>query len=92
MIQEFKAVIDLFKEGKAVTNPKIWKSYQVLGTTITGLLGSALVIARGFGYDIYIDDKTLGEVGVGIAAIVHLGSSIITVISSEKIGIPASHD
>jgi hypothetical protein len=87
MIQEFKAFFTLFQQGKELTDSKVWKDRQIVGNTLVGVLGAIAVIAKGFGYDFHIDEQTIQAAAMGIAALYGIGNSILTVITSKKVGL-----
>lgn len=86
MIKEFQAFFTLFKQGKEVINPEFWKNTQVKANVIA-LLGAIATIAAGFGYDIHLSADTLNAAGMGIVAFYTIGNSILTIITSKKVGI-----
>lgn len=88
MINEYKALFDVFQKGKEVKNAAAVKNYHLMGSALAGLLGSALVIAQASGYYIPISKEDIAQVGVGIASLWEFGSVILTVISSKKVGLP----
>jgi hypothetical protein len=87
MIKEFQAFFELFKQGKELANAASWKNKQVIGNTLIGFLGAAALLAKGFGYDLHLDEQTIQQVGMGIAAIYGVANSILTVITSAKVGV-----
>ncbi len=86
MIKEFQAFFEVFKQGKALSNAAVWKNRQVAGNAVTTFLAAAVVIAKGFGFDLPVDEQTVTAAGMGIAALVTVGNSILTVITSDKVG------
>lgn len=92
MIKEFSAFLTLFRQGKELTNAGVWKHRAVAANLLVSVLGAVLLIAKGAGYGIEVDDETLQTLAGGIAAAVCLGNSIMHVISSSKAGLPARRD
>ncbi len=88
MIAEFKAFFTAFQQGKELTHSATWKNRQAAGNAVTALLASGVVIAKGFGFDLAIDEQTLTVAGMGIAALVTVANSILTVVTSAKVGRP----
>lgn len=86
MIKEFKAFFELFKRGKELANPAVWKNRQIAGNAVIGLLSAGLVIGGGFGMDVAVDQQTINAAGAGIAAIVGIINAILTAITSKKVG------
>ena len=89
MIPQFQAFFTLFQQGKSLANAATWKNRTVAANSIVALLGAATVIAKGFGYDFHVDQDTLTALGGGIAAAVAVANSVMHVISSDKVGLPA---
>lgn len=92
MIKEFAAFFTLFRQGKELTNAATWKQRTVAANLLVSVLGAALLVARGFGYGIEIDDDTIQALAGGIAAAVCLGNSVMHCISSKRAGLPARRD
>ena len=92
MIKEYQALFDVFQKGKEVKNAAAVKNYQLMGSALAGLLGSALVIAQASGYYIPISQEDIAQVGIGIASLWEFGSVILTVISSKKVGLPTQDE
>lgn len=87
MIAEFKAFFDLFKMGKAVSDPAMWKNRTLAANNLGLLLAACAVIAKGFGYDLQIDKDTMQALAGGIAAAVVIFNNIMHVITSKKVGL-----
>lgn len=77
-------------EGRELANSAAWKNRTNAANKLVVVFGSALAIAKIAGYDIYIDDKTMGDIAVGVAAMVAAVNNVISVITSTKIGIKAA--
>lgn len=88
MIPQFAAFFTLFRQGKELTNAASWKNKTIAVNSLVSMLGAALVVARGFGYDISIDDQTIQTAGAGIFALYCAGNAIMHVITSKKVGLP----
>lgn len=87
MIAEFQAGVSVFHEGRELANAAVWKNRQVAGNHITLLLSAVAVIANGFGYNLHLDDSTIQVAGMGLAAMVSIANSALTVMTSAKVGI-----
>lgn len=92
MIREFAAILTLFRQGKELANAAVWKQRTVVANLLVSVMGAALLIARGAGYGIDIDDDTLQALAGGIAAAVAVGNSIMHCITSSRAGLPAGRD
>ena len=89
MIKEFQAFITLFKQGKSLANAAAWKNRTIAANSLTAVLGAALVIGKGFGYDIHLDEQTVEALAGGIAAAVAAVNAVMHVVTSDKVGVPA---
>lgn len=89
MIQAFQAFFTLFKQGKQLTNSATWKNRTIATNSLVAVLGAAVAIAKGFGYDLHLDEQTVSALGAGIAAAVCVVNSVMHVITSAKVGLPA---
>lgn len=88
MIPEFQAFLTLFRQGKELKNAAVWKNRTMATNALIAFLGAALVVAKGFGYDISIDQQTLTALAGGISAAVCLFNTVMHVITSAKVGLP----
>lgn len=88
MISEFQAFFTVFHQGKALANSATWKNRTLATNALVAVLGAAIAIAKGFGYDLHLDDQTISALGAGIAAAVCVGNSVMHVVTSEKVGLP----
>ena len=89
MIAEFKAFFDLFKLGKSVADPAMWKNRTLATNNLGLLLAACAVIAKGFGYDLQIDNETMQLLAGGIVAAVFVFNNVMHVITSKKVGLPS---
>lgn len=88
MIKEFAAFFTLFKQGKELTNSKTWKNRAIAANALTAVLGAAVVIAGGFGYEIKLEQGQIEAVAAGVAALYGMLNAIVHVVSSAKVGVP----
>ena len=87
------AFFSVLRKGKAVANPSAWKTGQVTGSVIAGLLGAIIALAKVYGYELPLNDDQILAIGSAIVAIVGLFiSPAITVASTEKIGLSAKDE
>ena len=82
-IKAIPALLQVFQKGKEVANPGAWKNVQV----VAGLLTAVLSVFAAFGYDFGISQSDILLISAGIGG---LGSAIITVITSQKVGFRSS--
>ena len=83
-------IFSAFRQGKELTNAATWKNRTVAASTIAGLLASGVAIAGALGYPIQVDQETLQAVGAGVTAVISLVSAIMHVVTSARVGLPAS--
>jgi hypothetical protein len=88
MIQEFQAFFVVFHQGKQLANSATWKNRTIATNTLIAVLGAAVAIAKGFGYDLHLDDQTLSALGAGVVAVVGVVNSVMHVATSDKVGLP----
>lgn len=92
-VQKVKAVFsipDILKQGKAVANPALWKAHQITANMIGAFLGSMLLFVKVFlGWDINVSEEELTTIGSAALVLFGMYNSVITVASSEKVGLPA---
>lgn len=89
MIREYAAIFEVFKYGKSVADPALWKNRQLAVNNFVALASAALVVACGFGYCYNIPEDTFRGLGEGIAAIfgiLAVFNSGTTMATSEKVG------
>ena len=89
MIKEFQAFLTLFKQGKSLANSAAWKNRTIAANSLTAVLGAALVIGKGFGYDVHLDEQTVEALAGGIAAAVAAVNAVMHVVTSDKVGVSA---
>lgn len=80
------------RQGYILKNPETWKNRTVAVNALMALLGVALAVAKGAGYDIPVSDEMLGAVAAGIWGIVGVFNSWSTVATTAKIGLRSSVD
>jgi len=77
-------LLDLLRKGSAVTDPKLWKDRAALTLALTGLIVVIVKVAKGFGYDLPINETDAGSIAAGFAVLVGLFSTYAT---SDKVGL-----
>ena len=78
-IKAIPALLQVFQKGKEVANPGAWKNAQI----VAGLLTAILSVLAAFGYDFGISQSDILLIAGGVVGV---GSAIITVITSQKVG------
>ena len=84
------AALQVYRKGNAVANPTAWKNGQITASLLAGLLGALVALAKTFGYELPMSDDQLLTIGGAIIAIAGLFlNPTATVVSSDKVGLPA---
>ena len=78
------AILDLFRKGSVVTEPRLWKDRTALTLALTALILAAVKAAKGLGYDLPISETDAATLAAGFAVAVGLCSTYAT---SSKVGI-----
>jgi hypothetical protein len=78
---------DLFKKGKEVANVEAWKNGTIAVNSVLAVLGSIASLAKGFGYNLGIDDATLQALAAGIVSVAGLFNAVMHVITSARVGL-----
>ena len=87
------AALNVFRKGQVVANPAAWKTGQITGSILAGLLAAIVAGAKTFGYELPVSDDQLLAIGSGIVAIVGLFlNPAATVVSSDKVGMSAVNE
>lgn len=81
--------LSAFRAGKELANATIWKNRTLAGNALVALFSALLAIAAGFGYRIDADRETLEALAAGVAAAVAVINSIMHVVTSARVGLPA---
>lgn len=82
----------VFHQGQELADAAVWKDRTNVVNKLVVLMGGLIGVARVVGYDIHVDDQTLGEIAVCIAGGVALFNNVMHVITSRKIGISTVQD
>ena len=87
------AALQVYRKGNVVANPAAWKNGQVTASVLAGLLGALIALAKTFGYNLPLTDDQLLTIGGAIVAVAGLFlNPTATVVSSDKVGLPASDE
>lgn len=92
MIKEFQAFWDLFQKGKQLSNSATWKNRQTATNALGVVLSAGFIIAGGFGYAVPVDEATLSAAAAGIVALYGVFNSVLTTITSAKVGLSPKSD
>ena len=89
------ALLALFRQGAAVTDPALWKKRQITATVLLPFFAALVATARAFGHEIPVTDEEILQVVTGLVVLINL---VFTVTTSRHIGLPpvsktaAEHD
>ena len=84
-------LIDLFRAlqaGKELANAATWKKSQLWTSNLTILLGCAVSIAAAAGHPLPLTGDQITTLVSGLAVLVGLFNSYVTVASTAKLGLP----
>ena len=84
MFDKLKAGLNVFRKGSEVANPEAWKTGQITGTVIGGLLLAIVNLAQVFGHPLPIDADSANAIGSGIVAVANI---MLTAATSKRAGI-----
>lgn len=84
MFEKIKLALQVFRQGQEVADPKLWKDRQNAANVVAGLLGSLVLLAIQFGYELPITTEELAGLALFIGG---LGNWVFTTITSRKVGV-----
>ena len=92
-VQKVKAIFsipDILRQGQAVANPTLWKTHQISVSLLVSFMGSMLLFVKLFlGWEINVSEEDLTTIGSAALVLFGMYNSVVTVASTEKIGLPA---
>jgi len=91
LIKNAPKFFELFKEGKEVANSATWKNRTIATNAVLALFGTALGLAKAFGYSLELDNDTIQNLAAGVVASVGVANAIMHCITSAKVGLPANN-
>lgn len=80
-------IIKAMKMGKELKDKETYKNVQTLTNIFAALVAFAVAAIKLFGYEIPITDDQIVMVSGGIASLVFVGNSVITLATSKTVGI-----
>jgi len=83
MLDKIKGLWNLMQAGKAVADPALWKSRQITVTALVAVLMAVVQLAKGFGYELPVDENTATAIAGGVLAVVNV---VLTITTSDKVG------
>jgi hypothetical protein len=84
MLEKISAFWNLFRQGEAVADPRLWKTRQITVTAVAGFLMALVATAKALGYEIPFDQDAANAVGAGVIAVANV---VLTLISSKTVGV-----
>lgn len=84
--------LDVFRKGKSVANPVLWKSIGATSSMLAGLITSGLAVAAAFGYPLPLGDDLVQALAGGVAAALFVFGGGLHVATTDKIGLPAKRN
>lgn len=81
--------IQALRAGWILRNPATWKNRTAAVNALTSLIGVALAIAQGFGYEIHLADDVVAAAGVVVWGVFNAWSTVAT---TDKIGLRGKGD
>jgi hypothetical protein len=89
-IKSIPKFLELFKEGKEVTNAATWKSRTIATNAILALLGTGLGLSKAFGFKLELDNETLQSLAAGAVAVVTAVNAVMHTITSARVGVSSN--
>jgi uncharacterized membrane protein len=86
MLKKIKAGMALMKAGRRVQDPAKWKARQIETSAIVAVLWAAVNSAAAFGIEVPVNAEIVDGLAVAILAVVNV---VLTVITTNKIGLPS---
>jgi hypothetical protein len=86
MFAKLGSYMDLFRKGSEVANVEKWKSHQITGTMVAGVLIALMNLAKVYGYELPIGITTddLNQLAVGVIAVANI---MLTCTTSKRAGL-----
>lgn len=82
-MEKLMAYFDVLRVGSQVADPVAWKKRQINGTIVAALILALVKLARGYGYEIPVDQETANVIGLAVIAVVNI---VLTLATSQKVG------
>lgn len=85
-------IFSLFRKGKSVANPVLWKNVGATASAVAGVVTTALAVAAGFGYRVDVGSDVVEALAMGVAGVLYLVSGGLHITTSDKVGLPDKTD
>lgn len=80
------ALLALFRQGAAVSDPALWKNRQITATVLLPFFAALAATSRAFGHEIPVTDEEILQVVTGLVVVINL---VLTVTTSRHVGLPS---
>lgn len=84
MFGKLSLFIDVFRKGSEVANAEAWKTGQITGTLVGGLIIALANISAAYSHPLPIDTGTANVIGAGIVAFANV---LLTAATSKRAGL-----
>lgn len=85
-MRKLKAILDLFRAGQVVADPKKWKNRQIGVTAVTGFLVALINVASVMGFAVPVPPGVADAAALALISVVNIA---LTYTTSDKVGIKA---
>jgi uncharacterized membrane protein len=89
-LRSIPAFLELFKEGKELTDATTWKTRTVATNVVVAFFGTLVVLAKNAGIDLQLDQETLANLGAGIVALVSVFNAVMHLITDKRVGLSSN--
>lgn len=81
-------LFSVLRAGQELSNSETWKNRSVAINAVTALLMALAGAAKGFGYEIPMDESTAALLAGGVLGVVALYNAFMLVATSARVGLP----
>lgn len=86
MMGKLFAILNLLRQGCAVSDPVAWKRRQI---TLIPLMASIVGVLKVFNLDLGLTDEQIAMFATGLLAVIN---GVLTIATTDKLGLPAKPD
>lgn len=79
-------ILQLFKQGFAVSDPKKWKERQITVTVLAAFIVALIQVLLVFGVSVPIDVDTANAIAAAVIGVVNI---VLTLTTSSTVGLPS---
>lgn len=88
-MNKIKLFLDLFRQGRELSDKEVWQDRTKMTNIIIGVLGTVILLLQAFGIDLGVTGEDLSIIGTGIAGLVLAGNAVMRVVANKDKGLPA---